>query len=112
MLVKSENLTYSCAILIQVKNMDDATNDKSYKSPTRKLIRFFEKSRDQWKSKHHKAKAGVKRLNNRVRFLEKSKGQWKERVKELEKEVVGLKAREQALEQALKSLEKKESTNR
>lgn len=92
--------------------MDDARNDKSYKSPARKLICFFEKSRDQWKSKHHKVKAGVKRLNNRVRFLEKSKRQWKERVKELEKEVAVLKEREQILEQALNSLEKKESMNR
>jgi predicted nuclease with TOPRIM domain len=92
--------------------MDNATKDKTYKSPERKLIRFFEKSRDQWKSKHHKAKAGVKRLNNRVRFLEKSKGQWKELVKELELEVTRLKAREQVLEQAMKSLEKKGSTNR
>jgi chromosome segregation ATPase len=92
--------------------MDNAAKDKTYKSPARKLVRFFEKSRDQWKSKHHKAKASVKRLNNRVRFLEKSKGQWKNRVQELEMEVARLKAREQALEQAVESLGKKESTLR
>ena len=92
--------------------MDNATKDKTYKSPARKLVRFFENSRDQWKSKHHKVKASLKRLNNRVRFLEKSKGQFKNRVQELEMEVGRLKSREQDLEQVVESLEKKESTNR
>jgi len=92
--------------------MDNAAKDKTYKSPVRKLVRFFENSRDQWKSKHHKVKASVKRLNNRVRYLEKSKGQWKKRVQELEMEVARLKAREQALEQAADNLKKKESMDR
>jgi predicted nuclease with TOPRIM domain len=92
--------------------MDNAAKEKTYTSPIRKLARFFEKSRDQWKLKHHQAKANVKRLNNRVRFLEHSKMQWKNRVHELEMEVVRLKAREQALEQTVESLEKKESANR
>jgi len=91
--------------------MDNVAKDKTYKSPVRKLVHFFEKSRDQWKSKHHTAKASVKRLENRVRFLEKSKGQWKNRVQELEMEVARLKAREQALGQAVESLKKKETTN-
>ena len=85
--------------------------DKPYKSPIRKLVHFFENSRDQWKAKHHQAKADVKRLNNRVRFLENSKGQIKKQVEELEAEIVRLKAREQELEQALEQLEKKEPTN-
>jgi hypothetical protein len=45
-----------------------------YKSPRHKLLRFFEKSRDQWKAKCLSAKATVKRLQNRVRFLLKSGG--------------------------------------
>ena len=40
--------------------MQSAVKDKAYKSPVRKLARFFEKSRDQWKAKHHQAKANVK----------------------------------------------------
>ena len=92
--------------------MDNAAKDKPYKSPARKLIRFFEKSRDQWKSKHHQAKANVKRLSNRICFLEKSKGQLKNRVQEQEKEIERLKARERALEQALENLGKKESRKR
>jgi hypothetical protein len=48
-------------------------DDLPYTSPPRKLIRFFHKSRDQWKAKCQEAKVVVKRLENRVRFLEKSK---------------------------------------
>jgi len=87
--------------------MQSAVKDKAYKSPVRKLARFFEKSRDQWKAKHHQAKASVKRLKNRVRFLNQSKGHWKSRAQELEREVARLKAREQALEQAVEALKKK-----
>ena len=66
--------------------------ENCYRSPPRKLIRFFEKSRDQWKGKCQTAKATVKRLQNRVRFLEKSKEQWKSRAQALEKEKAQLKA--------------------
>ena len=71
--------------------------DLPYTSPPRKLIRFFEKSRDQWKAKCQRAKATVKRLENRVRFLEKSKAQWKSKAQALEKENAHLKA--QSLEE-------------
>ena len=57
--------------------------DPRYKSPKHKLIRFFEKSRDQWKAKCQTAKVTVKRLENRVRFLEKSKAHWKARAQAL-----------------------------
>ena len=71
--------------------------DLPYTSPPRKLIRFFEKSRDQWKAKCQRAKATVKRLENRVRFLEKSKTDWKARAQALEKENAHLKAQAQSL---------------
>ena len=89
--------------------MDKTAQDKRYKSPARKLVHFFEKSRDQWKAKHRKSKANGKRLSNRVRFLEKSKEHWKQRAQELEQEVTRLKAREHALQQAQRNLGKKES---
>jgi DNA repair ATPase RecN len=66
--------------------------ESPYKSPQRKLVRFFEKSRDQWKTKCQTAKATVKRLQNRVRFLEQSKAQWKARAQALEAEVAQLRA--------------------
>ncbi len=61
---------------------------KEYKSPVRKLIKFFKKSRDLWKRKYQEVKATVKYLQNRTRFLEKSKENLKNRVKELEYELV------------------------
>ena len=68
-------------------------NDLPYSSPPRKLLRFFLKSRDQWKAKCQRAKTTVKRLENRVRFLEKSKAQWKAKARALEKEKAHLKAK-------------------
>jgi hypothetical protein len=60
--------------------------EKTYKSPRRKLVRFFEKSRDQWKAKCLQAKAGAKGLKHRIRYLEQSKAQWKAKAKAKERE--------------------------
>lgn len=65
-----------------------------YKSPRRKLVSFFETSRNQWKSKCQEAKATIKRLNNRIRYLESSKAEWKERAKEVQKELDRIKAQQ------------------
>ncbi len=80
------------------------TSAKQYKSPRRKLVKFFEKSRDQWKRKCSDAKAMVKRQNNRIRFLEASKEQWKTKALELEKELARLKvqANQASQQQAVK----------
>jgi hypothetical protein len=64
---------------------------KTYKSPTRKLVRFFNKSRDQWKAKCLEAKAIAKGLKHRIRYLEKSKMAWKTKANELEEELARLK---------------------
>ncbi len=60
---------------------------KDYKSPPRKLLPFFERSRDQWKKKAQERKKTIKRLDNRMRFLEQSKDKWKQKAKELEAEL-------------------------
>jgi len=87
--------------------MGEVQKGKSYKSPQRKLVTFFEKSRDQWKAKCSKAKIEVKRLKNRVRFLENSKEHWKSRVKELEAERVRVKAAKREKEEELEKLKKR-----
>jgi len=51
----------------------EATGEKTYSSPRRKLVKFFERSRNQWKAKAGAAKSGLKRLEARVRRLERSK---------------------------------------
>ena len=67
---------------------------KTYKSPTRKLVRFFEKSRDQWKAKSLEAKASAKGFQHRIRYLEQNKMEWKAKAKELEKELARMKAQQ------------------
>ena len=64
------------------EKLKEVQEGKGYKSPQRKLVKFFEKSRDRWKAKCCEAKIEVKRLKNRVWFLEKSKERWKNRVKQ------------------------------
>jgi DNA repair exonuclease SbcCD ATPase subunit len=77
-----------------------------YKSPRHKLLRFFEKSRDQWKAKCIDAKATVKRLQNRVRFLEKSKTRLQHRVSDLEGDLKTLKRLLQEKDHELAQLKK------
>lgn len=77
---------------------------KSYQSPRRKLVGFFERSRDQWKTKCRTAKKMVKRLKHRVRWLEQSRDRWKKRAKELEAELVRLKSEQASLEEELAGL--------
>ena len=80
--------------------------DKVYTSPRRKLVRFFEKSRDQWKAKCLEAKASAKGLKHRIRYLEQSKEEWKTKAKELEQELARMKAqqnRAQGLEEGKKN---------
>ena len=89
--------------------MKSATTDKVYKSPVRKLTRFFEKSRDQWKAKCREAKATIKYLKNRVRFLEESREHWKNRVQELEARVKQMEAKERESKEKQESLEPSES---
>ena len=84
--------------------------ETGYKSPQRKLVRFFEKSRDQWKAKCQTAKATVKRLQNRVRFLEKSKAEWKTRTQTLEAEVAQLRAQLEQQREVAEREEKKTSS--
>ena len=69
-----------------------------HKSPLSKLVRFFESSRDQWKSKCQEAKHANKLLANQTRAVEKSREQWKQdardaqqRIAELERELEELK---------------------
>lgn len=56
---------------------------KTYRSPQRILVRFFEKSRDQWKTKCLDAKAALRRFKNRAKWLEISRNQWRTRAQAL-----------------------------
>jgi len=91
--------------------MKEPAKTEAYKSPPRKLVKFFEKSRDQWKYKYRETKKIIKQLKNRIRFLEVSKEHWKNRVKELESELTQLRTEKQLSEDEIKTLEKKTVEN-
>lgn len=86
--------------------MSSTAASLGYKSPRHKLIRFFEKSRDQWKRKAGEAKKALKLLKNRIRFLETSRAQWKAKANALDDELATLRAKAQALEAELAALKK------
>jgi hypothetical protein len=69
-----------------------------FRSPLRKLVRFFHRSRDNWKRKCQDAKMQCKLAGNQARAVEKSRAEWRsraeqseQRVQELERELAELK---------------------
>jgi septal ring factor EnvC (AmiA/AmiB activator) len=70
---------------------------QEFKSPVRKLLRFFHKSRDGWRRKHHELRGRCKKLSNQVRAVERSRQQWKTRVKEQEQRLGELERELEAL---------------
>ena len=66
-----------------------------FKSPVRKLVQFFKKSRDKWKDKCQEAKRKNKGLNTQARAVEKSRDQWKQRALDQARKIAEL---EQELE--------------
>jgi predicted nucleic acid-binding Zn-ribbon protein len=74
---------------------------KTYRSPWRKLLRFFERSRDGWKRKCLEAKATVKRLSNHVRQLEASRDFWRKRAEQSEAALRQAKDEWEALKNAI-----------
>lgn len=67
-------------------------SDGTWKSPLRKLVRFFQRSRDQWKRKHHALKKDIKREQNQRRAVERSRQHWREKATRAERRVCELEA--------------------
>jgi hypothetical protein len=59
--------------------MEAVTEDKGYLSPASKLLTFFEKSRNRWKTKALERKQHVRRLEKRIVELEASRRKWREK---------------------------------
>ena len=72
----------------------EAKDYRDYKSPRRKLLAFFEKSRDRWKEKYAALKINMKRLENQLYYTKKKKDALKAKVKNLEAEVKRLQCRQ------------------
>ena len=65
---------------------------ESFRSPVKKLLRFFVRSRDGWKGKCQEAKSRVKYFGKRVQKLTGSRDRWKERVQSLTSELARVQA--------------------
>jgi hypothetical protein len=66
------------------------TTDRSareWKSPLRKLVDFFEHSRDGWKAKYMAQKEECRLMGNQVRAVEKSRQRWREIAQQAQREV-------------------------
>ena len=63
-----------------------------FKSPWKKLVRFFEKSRDGWKRKCQQAKRDVQRWTNQARAVARSRDEWRRRAEASGHELEALKA--------------------
>jgi chromosome segregation ATPase len=73
---------------------------KEWKSPMRKLVPFFERSRNRWKEKYRVLKHKCKLLANQIRAVEASRQCWREKAEQAEEELRRL---QQELEQHKKS---------
>jgi len=70
--------------------MSMVSEQKTYRSPLSKLVRFFERSRDGWKEKCQAAKRKGKALVNHVAALKKSRNHWKALARQHRDEVARL----------------------
>lgn len=91
-----------------VENNHSESKEKKYKSPIRKLVPFFESSRDKWKAKCQEAKYQLKLVRNRIRYMEKRDDDLKRKIKALKKELKNTKNREQQLIEQVEQLKKKQ----
>ena len=62
------------------------TTEKEFKSPPKKLLAFFQRSRDKWKAKSIECRKLLKKEKNQVRAVEKSRDQWRARAEKAEAE--------------------------
>ena len=81
----------------------------SYKSPLRKLVKFFEKSRDSWKAKSLTNKKENRQLKKKLRTLETSKKRWKDEAINLRKQLKNIKQSTEIIENDL--VESKKNRN-
>ena len=84
----------------------ELTNEKSYPSPQRKLVNFFEHSRDRWKAKSRAAKTGLKRRGTRRGRLERSNAAYQDQLAVLHTQVAEGQAEHEQTRRGLEELKK------
>jgi len=85
----------------------EAGNEKTYSSPQRKLVKFFERSRNQWKAKSHAAKTVLKRLGTRRGRLERSNAAYQQQLAVLQMQLAEGQAKHEQTARELEELKKK-----
>ena len=85
----------------------EATYEKTYSSPQRKLVKFFERSRNRWKAKSQTAKTVLKRLGTRLRRVERRNADYQQQLGVLQTQVAEWQAKQEATVRELEELKKK-----
>jgi chromosome segregation ATPase len=65
----------------------DVESGLDWKSPLRKLVKFFQGSRNRWKAKYAAKKQECKLLSNQVRAVEKSRAKWRQDAEQAQQQV-------------------------
>lgn len=60
--------------------------ERVLRSPVRKLMRFFESSRDRWKAKYSELQKNYRVMDNKVRAVTKSRERWKQMAEQAQQE--------------------------
>ena len=84
----------------------EAIPERTYRSPQRKLVKFFERSRNRWKVKAGVAKTVLKRLGTRVRRLEQRTADYQDQVAALQAQVAEWQAKHAQTVRELEELKK------
>jgi len=66
------------------------TMERSFKSPVRKLLPFFQTSRNRWKARSQQLKQELKKEQNQVRAVEKSRAAWRDKAEAAVRQVAEL----------------------
>ena len=82
-------------------------NEKLYTSPQRKLVKFFECSRERWKAKSRAAKTVLKRRGARMGRLEQSTAAYQQQLAALQRQVAEWQAKHAQTVRELEELKKK-----
>jgi chromosome segregation ATPase len=85
----------------------ELTNEKIYTSPQRKLVKFFEHSRDRWKAKSRAAKTVLNRLGTRLGRVERRNAAYQEQLAVLQAQVMEWQAKHEQTVRELEELKKK-----
>ena len=80
-----------------VRALTAEADHRTYKSPQRKLVKFFHTSRAQWKGKCRAAKADLKKLKRQLHGMAERQQRWQSRVQALEEELTRLRGETRAL---------------